>query len=159
MENLFTEALPKNEADKISAIKTSKAFALRLLSDLKGVYRIFETVNDQQNGVVIEIRRSSNIRQGYGFNFIADMNGVRFVGRVLGYRVLPEGSDIKTFGWIMEKYSEFGSKAESRFMDDVPQPFGYVDFVIPLKYADPKFNERIRDVMKLLDKDEFNKNF
>ena len=94
MENLFTEALPKNEADKISAIKTSKAFALRLLSDLKGVYRIFETVNDQQNGVVIEIRRSSNIRQGYGFKFIADMNGVRFVGRVLGYRVLPEGCDI-----------------------------------------------------------------
>jgi hypothetical protein len=87
--------------------------------------------------------------------FIADENGCRFRTKVLGYRkgARPEWN----LGWIIEKYDT--CKGEDSFMDDVPQPHGYVEVVINFTDVSGNLMEIIKDITRILDFEKVSKRF
>ena len=154
MSNLFLEAQTPTERSTFESIRKNKEFAGRLIDNLARVYKVFIATDHTTNGVTYTITRGQNYRGG--FRFIADLNGVKFTGTVLGYRSIPK--DIKTrigtIGWIHDKYFEFGGKYHTN------ADFTHLDFVIGISDdGDDTMRETLRDIMRIMDFDRYGKLF
>jgi hypothetical protein len=153
MENLVLQAIGNSEVEKINKIKKNKEFLRRLIGDLQQVYTLYVSNEDQQESTKYNIKKQSNYMDT--LFFIADENGCRFRTKVLGYRkgARPEWN----LGWIIEKYDT--CKGEDRFMDDVPQPHGYVEVVINFTDVSGNLMEIIKDITRILDFEKVSKRF
>lgn len=159
MENLFLDVMTNEEIGKLERTKQNKAFALRLINDLREVFVVNERIVNQENSVNIEVyaynKRTPN------FIFIANSNGVKitcgsFKG-ILGYYSVknPEqNSHIKPLGFIYEKYCQFTSNVEKSFSEN--KDYGWFNFSIPI-VNDSTLKETLRDIIYLLEFEKFNK--
>ena len=150
------------DADKVSKIeqtKLNKQFALRVIKDLARVFRVNEQINDGQNSCTIRIKAQPNyIYQNN--NFVANSDGVFFNFKALGYYAVDTERNplIKPLGKLYEKYKDVGSSAESSFLDQKNR-HGYVSYRIPLQHNDALLNDKLRDIVYLLEQDGYNKVF
>ena len=156
MENLFLEALDENQAKAIEETKINKAFALRLVKDLDALFSTNYMVEDQQNGVEITMRTSSNSTWYGCFKFIVNNNGIKFISRNLGYY---KNSSFKNLGGLYEKYKHSGTTAEANFLRDENAPHGYVEFRIPIERNDVNLKETLRDIIYLMEQNQYRKRF
>lgn len=155
MENLFINSMSSDTIAKINAIKKNKKFALLLIEHLSKVYQIFESVKDQEKNVLVEMRRNENNLPTAFFS--ANKDGVTFSISVLGYY---EASSNPTWsiGELYERYIADGTKPK-RSKTFVKGDHSEVEFKIKLYEGDSGLANRLRDIMYLLDKLQYNKKF
>lgn len=159
MDNLFLTAMDANKVTAIEQTKANKAFALRIINDLRRVFQVNEQTSDTENSCVIRIKAKSNyIYQNN--SFVANDKGVFFNFKSLGYYTVntERNPRIMPLGKLYEKYKDTGSSAESRFLDPTSR-HGYVAFRIELEVNDVLLNDKLRDIVYLLEQDGYNKVF
>lgn len=153
MDNLFKVAMGE-DLGNYEAIKRNKAFALRLLNDLSTVYTVNESVTDNSNSVTIGMRRSPNYNPKAFFNATAE--GVFFISDVLGYY---EAKTVKPIGELYEKYRAEGTKRTNGNDTFVKGDHAAISFKIKLSENASDLPQRLKDVMYLLDRQDFVKRF
>lgn len=159
MDNLFMAAMSVDKVAAIEQTKAYKAFALKLINDLKRVFRVNEEVNDGQNSCTIRIKAKPYYI--YRDNkFVANSDGVFLLFKSLGYYSVDTESNphIMPLGKLYEKYKDTGSSAESSFLDEKNR-YGYVNFKIQLAPNDVLLNDKLRDIIYLLEQDSYHKVF
>ena len=152
MENLFLQVMTISEREEIDTIKTHKAFAKRLVDDLKRVFEVYTEVRDDQNYSVLHIGKTANQRYDKP-RFYADNKGIRFYARVLGYR------DCSFYGTELNDIflRNKNSRADLNFLSEEKSGHGYVDLEVNIPLTN--FDSQLRDIMTALKILKFNRKF
>lgn len=155
-DNLFLDAIDSDKLNEINAIKKSKAFALRIINDLRKVFRTYERIEDLYDSTSIDMRRTSSSNFYRCFSLLANKKGLFFNAYCLAYYSVKEGSSIKPLGKLYEKYKELSS-ADDNF--GVKYDHGNVTIRIKLDENDIELNDKLRDIVYLMEQNQFTKIF
>lgn len=155
-ENLFLNAIDSDKLNEINAIKTNKAFALRINNDLKKVFRTYERIEDSYDSTSIDMKRTSTSNYYYCFSLLANKKGLFFIANCLGYYSVNKGSSIKPLGFLYERYKET-STADDSF--EVRHDHGRVTIRIKLDENDIELNLKLKDIVYLMEQNQFTKIF
>ena len=155
-ENLFLNAIDSDKLNEINVIKTNKAFALRIINDLKKVFRTYERIEDLYDSTSIDMKRTSTSNYYHCFSLLANKKGLFFIANCLGYYSVNEGSSIKPLGFLYERYKEL-STADDNFK--VRHDHGQVVIRIKLDENDIELNNKLRDIVYLMEQNQFTKIF
>ena len=71
-DNLFLDAIDSDKLNEINAIKTNKAFALRIITDLRKVFRTYERIEDASDSTSIDMKRTSTSNYYHCFSLLAN---------------------------------------------------------------------------------------
>lgn len=146
-ENLFIQAMNPQEVADINETKLNKEFALRLIYDLSKVFQTNHQVFNERDSVEIRMKTSPN-HNWYGcFRFTADKKGISFYANILTYH--------KHIGHLYVKYKENEGTKKERENDD------HCNFKIEIKINrhDSNINEKLKDIVELMNLNRFNKRF
>lgn len=156
-ENLFIDALTLDMQTDINKVKENKAFALRLINDLDKLFYTNYQIEDQQDSVVIRMKRSASSNWYGCFSFTATKLGVKFHSHNLGYY---QSNHFKSLGALYEKYKGNGTSAEINFLNNNAGStrHGHVNFVIPIN-QDDNIKETLRDIVYLMEQNQYIKRF
>lgn len=152
-DNLFLNAMDSDKLNEINAIKDNKAFAMRILNNLSNVFRTYDKVEDECDRVVIYMKTSFTSNYYHSFTIIADKNGLFFNADCLGYYLGGK----KPLGVIFEKYKEW-SKDTDNFVSQ-PERLNRVVISIPLNRNDVDLNDKLRDIVYLMEQGQYVKIF
>ena len=155
-ENLFLDAIDSDKLNEINAIKTNKAFALRIINDLRKVFRTYERIQDECDSTSIDMKRTSTSNYYRCISLLANKKGLFFIANCLGYYGVNNGSSIKPLGFLYEKYKET-STADDSF--EVRRDHGNVTIRIKLDENDIELNNKLRDIVYLMEQNQFTKVF
>lgn len=155
-ENLFLNAIDSDKLNEINAIKTNKAFALRIINDLRKVFRTYERIEDLYDSTSIDMKRTSTSNYFNCFSLLANKKGLFFNANCLGYYSVNEGSSIKPLGFLYERYKELSS-ADDCFK--VRHDHGRVTICIKLDENDIELNLKLKDIVYLMEQNQFTKVF
>jgi hypothetical protein len=162
-ENLFLQAMDTDKVLAIAETKQNKAFALRLVDNLNNVFHTHAKTEDGRDACTINIKAKEYYRDGSGHRFYANSEGVFFISEPSGYY---EGGK-KPLGALYEKYKDCGVTIDGEFrktaVDDSflkkEQGYGTVKLKIPIYRNDVNLNEKLRDIVYILERDNFDKKF
>jgi hypothetical protein len=155
-DNLFLDAIDSDKLNEINAIKRNKAFALRIINDLRKVFRTHERIEDAYDSTSIDMRRTSTSNFYRCFSLLANKKGLFFDAVCLGYYSVNEGSSIKALGKLYEKYIDL-SIADENFK--VRHDHGYVTIRIKLDENDIDLKDKLKDIVYLMEQNQFTKVF
>jgi hypothetical protein len=155
-DNLFLNAIDSDKLNEINAIKRNKAFALRILNDLSKVFRTYEKIEDEYDSTSIDMKRTSTSNYYRCFSLVSNKKGLFFDAVCLGYYSVGEGSSIKALGKLYEKYIDL-STADDNFK--LRHDHGYVTIRIKLDESDIDLNEKLKDIVYLMEQNQFTKIF
>lgn len=156
MENLFIDALPTDRVMELEEIKANKQFALKLINDLDKVFQTNYEITDEQESVIIRMKRGSNLNWYNCFSFVVSKSGIKFHSKNLGYY---SGSSFKNLGELYQKYKDTGTTADDNFLREGTSRHGFVQFVIPIRRDLDKLKEALRDIVYLMEQNEYKKRF
>ena len=154
--NLFLDSLPTDRVMELEEIKENKKFALRLINDLDKVFQTNYQVEDDQECTIIRMKRSPSNNWYGAFSFIVSKNGITFKSRNLGYY---HSTQFKSLGALYEKYKDCGTTCDTNFVMEGTSKHGFVNFVIPIYRNGDKLNETLRDIIYLMEQDQYRKRF
>lgn len=154
--NLFLDALDTDRQKELEEIKANKKFALKLLGDLNMLFHTCYEINDQQEGVVINIKKLPTHNWYGSFSFVVDRKGIKFNTHNLGYYYT---SQFKSLGALYEKYKDTGTKAEDNFLREDTTRHGNVRFVIPINRNSDNLKDTLRDIIYLMEQNQYTKKF
>jgi hypothetical protein len=155
-DNLFLNAIDSDKLNEINAIKRNKAFALRILNDLSKVFRTYEKIEDEYDSTSIDMKRTSTSNYYRCFSLVSNKKGLFFNAVCLGYYSVNGVSSIKALGKLYEKYIDL-STADDNFK--VRHDHGYVTIRIKLDENDIDLNEKLKDIVYLMEQNQFTKIF
>jgi len=155
-DNLFLNAIDSDKLNEINAIKRNKAFALRILNDLSKVFRTYEKIEDEYDSTSIDMKRTSTSNYYRCFSLVSNKKGLFFDAVCLGYYSVNGVSSIKALGKLYEKYIDL-STADDNFK--VRHDHGYVTIRIKLDENDIDLNEKLKDIVYLMEQNQFTKIF
>jgi hypothetical protein len=151
-ENLFLDAMEIDQFAAIQEIKLNKVFALKLISDLDKIFQTNFSIKDEENGVLIYMRRyASNSSR---FRFIVQKSGISFRSESLGYYKCTQFKDL---GVLYEKYKDSGTTAHSGFLSS--SGHGNVNFIIPIYRNGDNLLDTLKDIIYLMEQEGFLKRF
>lgn len=152
-DNLFLNAMDSDKLNEINAIKDNKSFAMRILNNLSNVFRTYDKVQDECDRVVIYMKTSFTSNYYNAFTIIADKNGLFFNAHCLGYY----SGGKKPLGVIFEKYKQW-SKDTDNFVSQ-PERLNRVVISIPLNRNDVDLNDKLKDIVYLMEQGQYVKIF
>jgi hypothetical protein len=155
-DNLFLDAIDSDKLNEINAIKTNKAFALRIINDLRKVFRTYERIEDASDSTSIDMKRTSTSNYYNCFSLLANKKGLFFIANCLGYYGKDDGSSIKPLGKLYEKYIDL-STANDCFK--VRHDHGQVVIRIKLDENDIDLKDKLKDIVYLMEQNQFTKVF
>jgi hypothetical protein len=162
MSNLFLDAMDTDQQKAIDEIKANKAFALQLIYDLDRVFQTNYEILDDQDSVVIRMKRSVGSNWYGSFSFIVNKDGIKFRSSNLGYY---ESSQFKGLGKLYKKYKSSGTTCDENFLREGSTRHGFVNFVIPIS-RDPhviingnNLKDALRDIIYLMEQNQYHKRF
>ena len=155
MDNLILQAIGNDAVESINKIKKNKEFLSKLIRDLGQVYTMYVTNQDDMNSTSFNIARYSTSRAI--MHFTATEKGITFRTQLLGYRVCNHKD--WELGWIIEKYDT--CEGDSNFMMESTNSTTHGFVKVVLKFTDTSANllDIIRDITRMLDKEQFAKRF
>ena len=154
--NLFLDAMDTDQQKAIEEIKLNKQFALRLINDLDRVFQTNYEIVDDQDSVVIRMKRFVSSNWYGSFTFSVNKNGIKFRSTNLGYY---ESKQFKELGKLYEKYKCNGTTCDSNFLDERATRHGFVNFVIPIYRVGDDLKGALRDIMYLMEQNQYHKRF
>jgi hypothetical protein len=154
--NLFLDAMDIDKQASIKEIKENKKFALQLINDLDRVFQTNYEITDDQNSVVIRMKRYSSSTWYGSFYFSVTKEGIKFRSTNLGYY---ECKQFKELGGLYEKYKGNGTKADDNFLREGGTRHGNVSFVIPIYRNGDDLKGALRDIIYLMEQAQYNKRF
>ena len=155
--NLFLDAMDTEQQTAIQDIKANKEFALQLIKDLDKVFQTNYEIVDDQDSVVIRMKRYVSSNWYGSFYFSVTKEGIRFRSTNLGYY---ECKQYKELGKLYEKYKSNGTTCDSNFLHEGSTRHGFVNFVIPIIYANGnELKQTLRDIIYLMEQNQYNKRF
>jgi len=154
--NLFLDSLPTDRVKELEEIKENKKFALRLINDLDKVFQTNYQVEDDQESTIIRMKRSPSYNWYGAFSFIVNKNGIKFNSRNLGYY---HSTQFKSLGWLYEKYKDTGTSTDSNFTMEGTSRHGHVSFVIPINRNGEGLSDSLKDIIYLMEQDQYRKRF
>jgi hypothetical protein len=113
-------------------------------------------VEDEQNGVIISMKASSGYNWYGAFRFIVDKKGIEFKASNLGYY---KCSQFKELGGLYEKYKGNGTTCDSNFLLEGSSRHGFVNFVIPIYRVGDDLKQTLRDIIYLMEQNQYKKRF
>lgn len=152
-DNLFLNAMDSDKLNEINAIKDNKSFAMRILNNLSNVFRTYDKVQDECDRVVIYMKTSFTSNYYNAFTITVDKNGLFFNAYCLGYY---KGGK-KPLGVVFEKYKEW-SKDTDNFVIR-PDNLNRVVISIPLNRNDIDLNDKLKDIVYLMEQGQYVKIF
>jgi hypothetical protein len=155
-DNLFLNAIDSDKLNDINAIKRNKAFALRILNDLSKVFRTYEKIEDEYDSTSIDMKRTSTSNYYSCFSLLSNKKGLFFNANCLGYYSVNDGSSIKALGKLYEKYIDL-STADDSFKNR--HDHGKVTIRIKLDENDIDLNDKLKDIVYLMEQNQFTKVF
>lgn len=156
MSNLFLDAMDTDQQRAIDEIKANKKFALELIYDLDRVFQTNYEILDDQDSVVIRMKRFVSNNWYGSFSFIVDKNGIKFRSSNLGYY---ESKQFKGLGGLYEKYKGNGTTCDSNFLLEGSTRHGFVNFVIPIYRVGDDLKGALRDIIYLMEQNQYHKRF
>jgi hypothetical protein len=154
--NLFLDAMDSEQQKAIDEIKANKTFAKQLINDLDKVFQTNYEITDDQDSVVIRMKRYVSNNWYGSFSFIVNKNGIKFRSSNLGYYKCTQ---FKELGGLYEKYKGNGTTCDSNFMLEGSTRHGFVNFVIPINRNGDNLKESLRDIVYLMEQNQYNKRF
>jgi hypothetical protein len=154
--NLFLDALDTDKQKEIEEIKLNKQFALQLIKDLDRVFQTNYEVVDDQNSVLIRMKRYASSNWYSSFSFIVNKNGIKFRSNNLGYYY---SNQFISLGKLYEKYKGNGTTCDENFLLKGSSMHGNVNFVIPINRNGDNLKECLRDIVLLMEQNQYNKKF
>jgi hypothetical protein len=154
--NLFLDALDSDQQRAIEEIKLNKAFALQLIKDLDRVFQTNYEILDDQNSVLIRMKRYVSNNWYNAFLFSVTKEGIKFKSTNLGYY---ECKQYKELGGLYEKYKGNGTTCDSNFLHEGSTRHGFVNFVIPIYRVGDDLKGTLRDIVYLMEQNQYNKRF
>lgn len=157
MENLFLSAIGTEKVATIEEIKLNKQFALRLIIDLDSIFQTNYEVIDEQNCVIIRMKRSPSINWHNCYRFIVNDSGIKFSATMLGYHSVDEVRypHIKPLGKLYDKYTEY-SKADDNFKNG---NHGWLEVNLPINRNSNKLKDILADIVYILEFEKYRKRF
>ena len=149
--NLFLDALDSNKVNEIEEIKLNKQFALQLINDLDRVFQTNYEIVDEQDCVIIRMKRSPSNNWIRCFSFVATKDGINFNAVLLDY--------YSHVGHLFEKYKSNGTKAEENFVKEGTSKHGNVSFRIPIYRSGDDLKQTLRDIVFILEREQYRKRF
>ena len=159
--NLFLDSMDTDQQKAIDEIKLNKAFALQLINDLDRVFQTNYEIVDDQNSTIIRMKRYVSNNWYNAFIFSVTKEGIKFKSSNLGYYSVDEVKNphIKPLGKLYEKYKGNGTTCDSNFMLEGTSRHGNVNFVIPINRNGNNLKESLRDIVYLMEQNQYNKRF
>jgi len=154
--NLFLDAMDTEQQTAIQDIKANKEFALQLIKDLDKVFQTNYEIVDDQDSVVIRMKRYVSSNWYGSFYFSVTKEGIRFRSTNLGYY---ECKQYKELGKLYEKYKSNGTTCDSNFLHEGSTRHGFVNFVIPIYRNGDDLKGALRDIIYLMEQNQYNKRF
>jgi hypothetical protein len=154
--NLFLDAMDTDQQRAIDEIKANKAFALQLIYDLDRVFQTNYEILDDQDSVVIRMKRSVGSNWYGSFSFVVNKEGIKFRSSNLGYY---ESKQFKGLGGLYEKYKGNGTTCDSNFLLEGGTRHGFVNFVIPINRNGDNLKESLKDIIYLMEQNQYHKRF
>jgi len=154
--NLFLDAMDTEQQRAIDEIKLNKEFALQLINDLDRVFQTNYQVEDDQNCVVIRMKRSVGSSWYGSFSFVVNKDGIKFRSSNLGYY---ESKQFKDLGKLYEKYKGNGTTCDENFLFEGGTRHGFVNFVIPIYRVGDDLKGALRDIIHLMEQNQYYKRF
>jgi hypothetical protein len=154
--NLFLDAMDTDQQRAIDEIKANKAFALQLIYDLDRVFQTNYEVVDDQDSVLIRMKRSVGSNWYGSFSFIVNKNGIKFRSSNLGYYKCTQ---FKELGGLYEKYKCYGTTCDENFLREGTTRHGNVNFVIPINRNGDNLKDALRDIIYLMEQNQYHKRF
>jgi hypothetical protein len=168
-DNLFLLAMDTDKVLAISETKENKAFALRLVNNLNNVFHIHAKTEDYRNVCAIHIKAKAGYKDGYGHRFYVNSEGVFFISNSIGYYAVDTklNPHIKPLGALYEKYKDCGVTIDNKFckttVDDSflkkERGHGTVKLKILIYRNDVNLNDKLRDIVYILEQDHYDKKF
>jgi len=156
-ENLFFDAMDTEQQKAIDEIKANKKFALQLIYDLDKVFQTNYEILDEQNCVIIRMKRSPSNNWYRAFSFVATKEGIKFNAVLLDY--------YSHVGKLYKKYKSSGTTAEENFLKEGTSQHGNVSFVIPIS-RNPQtiingnnLKDALRDIIFIMEREQYRKRF
>jgi hypothetical protein len=156
--NYFMDAMDTDQRLLIQEIKLNKAFALQLASDLDKVFQINYKIEDLENGVCITMKASASYSDYGSFRFVVSEDGIKFRSNNMGYYKSTQ-FPTKSLGVLYEKYKGNGTKADWLLDPKDPRAHGMFTFVIPVNRNSSNLKESLKDIMYLLEQNQYRKRF
>ena len=158
--NLFVDAMDTNQWQSIQEIKLNKAFARQLINDLDKVFQTNYEIEDLENGVCITIRATASSSRYGSFRFVVSKDGIKFRSSSMGYYKSTQ-SYIMPLGALYEKYKGNGTTADAGFLapEGRSGAHGKVEFSIPINRNGDNLKESLKDIMYLLEQNQYRKRF
>lgn len=154
--NLFFSAMDVEKQMAINEIKENKKFALKLIQDLDKIFQTNYHIEDQQDGVIIRMKKSPNNNWYNCFSFIVNKDGIEFHCNNLGYYY---SNHFKHLGWLYEKYKDNGTTADSNFLLEGSSMHGWVHFKIKINRQGDNLNDTLKNIVYLMEHNQYNKKF
>ena len=149
--NLFLDAMDTEQQKAIDEIKLNKEFALKLIIDLDRVYQTNYEILDEQNCVIIRMKRSLSNNWYRAFSFVATKEGINFNAVLLDY--------YSHVGHLFEKYRGNGTTAEESFVKEGTSRHGNVSFVIPIYRIGDDLKQTLKDIILIMEREQYRKRF
>jgi len=156
MNNLFLDAMDTDQQKAIEEIKANKAFALQLIYDLDRVFQTNYEILDDQNSVLIRMKRFVSNNWLNSFTFSVTKEGIKFRSYNMGYY---ESKQFKELGKLYEKYKGNGTTCDENFLFEGGTRHGNVNFVIPIYRVGDDLKGALRDIVYLMEQNQYNKRF
>ena len=154
--NLFFDAMDSEKLKAIDEIKANKGFALQLIKDLDRVFQTNYEVLDDQDSVVIRMKRSVGSSWYGSFSFGVNKDGIKFRSSNLGYY---ESKQFKELGGLYEKYKGNGTTCDENFLREGSSRHGFVNFVIPIYRNGDDLKGALRDIIYIMEQNQYHKRF
>jgi hypothetical protein len=154
--NLFLNAMDTDQQMSIQEIKANKQFALQLINDLDRVFQTNYQVEDQENGVVIRIKTSPSNNWYHCFSFVVGKGGITFNCQNLGYY---HTTQFKSLGPLYEKYKGNGATADDNMLREGTQRHGWVKFSLKINRNGDNLNDTLKDIIYLMEQNQYKKRF
>lgn len=149
--NLFLDALDSEKLNEIEEIKLNKKFALQLIYDLDRVFQTNYEILDEQNSVIIRMKRSPSNNWYRAFSFVSTKEGIIFNAVLLDY--------YSRVGELFEKYKSSGTTAEENFLNEGCSQHGNVTFRIPIYRSGNDLKQTLRDIIFIMEREQYRKRF
>ena len=155
--NLFLDAMDTEQQTAIQDIKANKEFALQLIKDLDRVFQTNYEILDEQNCVIIRMKRSPSNNWYRAFSFVATKEGIKFNAVLLDY--------YSHVGKLYKKYKSSGTTAEDNFFREGTTQHGNVSFIIPIS-RNPQtiingnnLKDALKDIILIMEREQYRKRF
>lgn len=151
--NLFMESMDCEQRCEIEAIKKNKAFFRRLANNLGEVFHIFGRIVDEQKSSKYNMSTQAGSRHSSAY-FKADKDGVIFHAHPLLMRERGKQPTQELY----DRYKDTGEcSADKSYMSEYGH--GNVTFDIKLSEDDPNLQQKLKDIMFIMERKYFNRKF